>query len=148
MSDYDPPIEIYNQMPIPTLNQSVPLIDSTRWNDQPPWTSTGTTPGPGKSRGQLGGRRLTGHVRPTTQGVTVTFKLLTQPSGTTNAAFETDTNVSNTTGGVATVAAGATFVFSWLPTTPDWRIEVLAGGTAPSALDSSIIITPHRTSGL
>lgn len=141
-------ITISNQMPVPTLNQTVPLIDSTYWNDAPPWTSIATTPGPGKSRGQLAGRRITGSVNPTVQGITLRFLILTNPTGTTNAAFELDTNVSGTssTGSVA-VAAGATQPFSWLPSTPDWRIEVLAGGTAPTALRSTVVITPARTAG-
>jgi len=137
-----------NQMPIPAASQSVPLIDTTTWNDAGPWASTATTPGPGKSRGQLDGLRWTGTVRPAGQAVTVTFKLLTNPSGTTNAAFETDTNVSNTVAGVATVAAGSTFTFSWLPVTPDYRIEVLAGGTPPTTLFTTIAGVPGRTSGL
>lgn len=149
MSDalYDT-ISIYNQMPIPSANQSVPLIDSTYWNDVPPWTSTATTPGPGKSRGQLDGLRWTGTIRPTGQAVTVTFKLLTNPSATTNAGFETDTNVSNTVSGVATVAAGSTFTFSWLPVTPDYRIEVASGATPPTTLLTTLVGVQGRTSGL
>lgn len=137
-----------NQMPIPSANQSVPLIDSTTWNANGPWTTTATTPGPGKSRGQIDGLRWTGSVKATGQAVTVTFKLLTDSSGTTNAAFETDTNVSNTVAGVATVAAGSTFVFSWLPVTPDFRIEVLSGGTPPTTLLTTIVGNYSRTSGL
>lgn len=137
-----------NQMPIPAASQSVPLVDSTCWNSTAPWTTTATTPGPGKSRGQLDGLRWTGSVKTTGQAVTVTFKILTDPSATTNAGFETDTNVSNTVAGVATVAAGSTFVFSWLPVTPDFRIEVLAGATPPTTLLTTIQGVEGRTSGL
>lgn len=141
-------ISFANQMPIPAASQSVPLIDTTTWNANGPWASTATTPGPGKSRGQLDGLRWTGTVKTTGQAVTVTFKLLTDPSATTNAGFETDTNVSNTVSGVATVAAGSTFVFSWLPTTPDYRIEVLAGATPPTTLLTTMVGVQGRTSGL
>lgn len=141
-------ITISNQMPIPANSQSVPLIDTTYWNDGPQWTSTATTPGPGKSRGQMGGKRITGTITPGGQAVTLRFLLCTNPSGTTNAAFELDTNVSGTSStGSVSVSSNATQPFSWVPTTPDWRIEVLAGGTAPTTLRSTVVITPMRTSG-
>lgn len=141
-------ITISNQMPIPTLSQTVPLIDTTYWNDAPQWTSTATTPGPGKSRGQLGGRRVTGTITPGGQAVTLRFLILSNPSATTNAAFELDTNVSGTSStGSVSVSSNATQPFSWVPPTPDWRIEVLAGGTAPTTLRSTLVITEMRTAG-
>lgn len=145
---YTEPITIANQMPVPSNSQTVPLIDTTYWNDTGPWSSTATTPGPGKSRGQLAGMRVTGSVTPGGQSITLRFLILSNPSGTSNTAFELDTNVSGTGGtGSVTVASNATQPFSWLPSTPDWRIEVLAGGTAPTTLRSTLVITPKRTSG-
>lgn len=142
------PITISNQMPVPANSQTVPLIDTTYWNDTGPWASTATTPGPGKSRGQLGGCRVTGTITPGGQAATLRFLILSNPSGTTNAAFELDTNVSGTSStGSVSVSSNATQPFSWLPPTPDWRIEVLAGGTAPTTLRSTLVITPLRTSG-
>lgn len=148
MSDFDPPISIADQMPLPANSQTVPLIDSTYWNYLPPWTSIATVPGPGKSRGQLAGRRVTGTISPTVQNVTLRFLILTNPVGTTNAAWELDTNVSGTSStGSVVVSAGATQPFSWLPATPDFKIEVLAGATAPTALHSTLVISPMRTAG-
>lgn len=140
-------ISFANQMPIPAASQSVPLIDTTTWNANGPWASTATTPGPGKSRGQLDGLRWTGTVKTTGQAVTVTFKILTDPSATTNAAFETDT-ANGPGGGTVVVAAGNTYPFSWLPVTPDYRIEVLAGATPPTTLLTTIMGVQGRTSGV
>lgn len=139
------PISMSNTIVLPGNSQKTPLIDSTTWNADGPWAPTATLPAPGKSRGQLAGVRVTGTITPVTDAVTLTFELLTNPSGTTNAAFEADVNVAGTGGtGSITVAAGATQPFSFLPSTPDWRIYVLAGATAPTALRSTCNIVWDR----
>jgi hypothetical protein len=139
------PITMSNTIVLPGNSQKTPLVDSTTWNAGGPWAPTTTLPAPDKSRGQLAGVRVTGTITPVTQGVTLTFELLTNPSGTTSAAFEADVNVSGTGGtGSVSIAAGATQPFDWLPLTPDWRVYVTAGGTAPSALRSTCNIVWDR----
>lgn len=136
-----------NSVPLPANSGHVLLIDSTRRLIQST-ISAAAAQAPGTYRSAWKGARITGSIKPTAQTITVTFELLTTPSGTTSAAFETDTNVTNTVGGVATVAAGSTFTFSWLPVTGDWRIRITAGATAPSSIDVSCVVTWGRTSGL
>ena len=144
MSSFDT-ITVANPVALPGNSQKAPLIDTTYWNDTGPWAAASSTPAPGKSRGQLAGRRFTGSVSPTSQAITLTFEILTKPAGTTNAAFEADTTVAGTGGtGSMTVAAGATQTFDFRPATPDSRIYVTAGGTAPSALSSTLVIVTDR----
>jgi hypothetical protein len=139
-------LTIANQAPIPANSQIVPLLDSTCWNDAPPWVSTATTPGPGRSRAQFTGCRVQGTVTPTAQAMTITFEGLLNPSGTTNAAFGTDTNAPDA--GVKVVAAGATYVFDYLPRFPDFRITMTAGATAPTALSTTLVLVWDRASGV
>lgn len=147
MSDFDT-ITMSNTIVLPGNSQKTPLIDSTYWNYAPHWAPATNIPAPGFSRGALGGRRITGTVLPTVQNVTLSFYLLTNPSGTTNAAWELDINVSGTSGtGSVTVTAGSTQPFSWLPPTPDFLIVVAAGATAPTALRSTLEMVTGRTSG-
>lgn len=142
------PISISNQTALPGNSQITPVIDTTYWNDSPPWAPAAAAAPPGKSRGQLAGGRITGTITPVAQNATVTFLLLTDPSGTTAAAFEADVNVSGTGGtGSAVITAGSTFTYSWLPTSPDWRVIVTAGATGPTALRTTVNIIWDRTSG-
>lgn len=136
-----------NSVPLPANSGHVLLIDSTRRLIQST-ISAASAQAPGTYRSAWKGARITGSITPTGQTITVTFELLIAPSGTTSAAFATDTNVSNTVAGVATVVSGATFTFSWLPTTGDFRIRITAGATAPSAIDVDCVATWGRTSGL
>lgn len=142
------PITLSNTTALPGNSQIVPVIDTTYWNNTAPWAAAASAAAPGKSRGALGGYRVTGSVACTGQNVTLTFQILTNPSGTTNAAFEADTNVSGTGGtGAVTVVAGTTQPFSWLPTTPDWRIIITAGATGPTTLRTAVNIVHGRTAG-
>lgn len=151
MSDFDPPITMNNTAVIPANSQITPLIDTTYWNDTGPWASAASAAAPGKSRGQLAGMRVTLTYLCVTDNSTVTFQIMTNPSGTTNAAFEADANLDGNGGamvnGVLTAVAGTTYPVSWLPVTPDWRIIITAGATAPSAIRTTMIITPRRTAG-
>lgn len=141
-------ISLSNPAALPGNSQIVPLIDTTYWRDTGNWPAAASAAAPGKSRGQLGGYRITGTVKPTGQSVTVTFQILTNPTGTTSAAFEADVNVSGTGGtGSVVVASGSTQPFSWLPPTPDWRIIITAGATGPTTLSTTAEIVKARTSG-
>lgn len=140
------PIIISGQMPVPAANQTVPLLDTTQWGDAPHWTSTATTPGPGRMRAVLYGGRVSGNISPVGQGLTVTFESLINPAATTNAAYGLDANAPNA--GTATVAAGDTYTFDWLPRFGDWRILVTAGATPPSAIASQVIVNWDRNAGV
>lgn len=142
------PITLSNTTALPGNSQIVPVIDTTYWDNAPPWAAAASAAAPGKSRGALGGKRVTGSITPGGQAVTLTFQIMSNPGGTTSAAFEADTNVSGTGGtGAVSVASNATQPFSWLPATADWRIIVTAGGTGPTTLRSSVVIVDARTAG-
>jgi len=140
------PITLSNTIVLPTASQKTPLVDTTYVNGAAGlWAPTATLPGPGTSRAQYAGCRITGTITPTVQDVTLTFEILTNPTGTTSAAYEADTTVAGTGGtGAVTVTAGTTQPFDFRPTTPDWRIYVTAGGTAPTALRSTAVIVKDR----
>jgi hypothetical protein len=140
------PLIITGQMPVAAASQTVPLFDSTAWNDSPHFTSTATTPGPGRSRAVLCGGRVSGNITPVGQGVTVTFESLLDPSATTNAGFGVDPNAPDA--GTKVVAAGATYVFDWLPRFGDWRILVTNGATPPTTIASQVMITFDRNAGV
>lgn len=140
------PLIITGQMPVPAASQIVPLLDSTAWNDSAPWTTTATTPGPGRSRAQLAGARVAGNVHPVGQSVTVTFEALNRPDLATNAAYETDPNAPDS--GSKVVAAGDTYPFNWLPTFADWRITVTAGATPPTSIASQVMVIWDRNAGV
>lgn len=142
------PIPISNQTALPGNSQIVPIIDTTYWQAGGTWGPAASAAAPGLSRGQLAGARITGSVTPTGQNVTITFQILSNPAGTTSAAFEADVNVSGTSGtGSATITAASTFTYSWLPVTPDWRIIITAGATGPTTLRTTADIVWDRTSG-
>lgn len=138
------PITFDNSVPLPANSGHSYLLDTTCWNDRP-WVIGAASGVPGKSRGQLAGKRVTGTITPTGQTITVTFELLTNPSGTTSAAWEADANIG--TSGAFTVASTVTQPFSWLPPTTDYRIRVTAGATAPTAIKSTCVVVTARTSG-
>lgn len=137
-------IEFYNSAPVPANSGHSYVYDSTKWNDIP-WVAGTASAAPGKSRGQLKGRRVTGTVTPVTQDITLVFEILTNPDGTTSAAWEQDVNGPG--GGSVAVTAGTTQPYSWLPFTGDHRIRIAAGATAPSAIRTETVMSPHRTSG-
>lgn len=137
-------ISISNQTPLPGNSQHTYAYDSTLWNDGPVAAAAAAT-APGKSRGQLSGRRITGVITPTGQTVTVVFEILVNPAGTTSGAWATDANGPG--GGSVAVVTTQNYAFSWLPVAPDHRIRILAGATAPTTLWSALVLTPERTSG-
>lgn len=140
------PIIITGQMPVPAANQTVPLLDSTQWNDAPHWASTATTPGPGRSRGVLYGGRISGNISPVGQSVTVTFQSLVNYAATDNTAFGLDANAPSA--GTTTIAAGDTYPFDWLPRFGDWRILVTAGAVPPTSISTQVIVNWDRNAGV
>lgn len=134
-----------NATPLPGNSQHTYVVDSTRFNDGG-WTAAAAASAPGKNRGVLGGSRCAGTILPVGQAVTAVFEVLTDYDGTTSAAFEQDTNGPG--GGSIAIAAGTTQPYSWLPPAVDWRIRVLAGATAPTALRTSTQIVWDRSAGV
>lgn len=130
---------------IPANSQVAPIIDTTYLWNQAQWSSAASSAAPGLCRNMLAGRRVVGTVGSTGQAFTIKFEILTNPSGTTAAAFETDINAPG--GGSFSIAASSTQPISWLPPTPDWRITATAGGTAPTTIPVSLIFTLDRNAG-
>lgn len=132
-------------IPLPGNSQHVLLADSTRRLIESR-AAAASAQAPGSYRNAWKGKRITGSVKPTDQGVTLILELLTDHDGTTASAFEADTASMGGSSSIS-VAAGATQLINWLPMTPDWRIRIVAGATAPTTLDATAVITPARTSG-
>jgi hypothetical protein len=138
------PITIPNGTPLPANLGHTYAFDSTLYNNGG-WVATAASAAPGKDRGFLGGYRMTGTILPITQGLTLFFEILTNPGGTTSAAWEQDT--SGPDGGTKVVAAATTYQWSWLPAAADYRVRAVAGAAAPSAIQSSVVVVKDRTSG-
>ena len=132
--------------PLPANGQFVNLLDTTRFDyDRGPFSATSA---PGDRRGRLAGRRVRGFVKPTGANVVVRLKLLTNPDGTTGAAFEDDTtaDAGGMTDGVVTVTDGTAQLIDWLPRTGDYKVECEASGTLTD-LESDLSINNDESSG-
>ncbi len=112
----------------------VVLFDSTKGPANMSWSALTSNPAPGTWRGMYKGASYRYTIKTTTESVTVDEQVLTG-SGTTNAAWETQGAA-----GTFTVAAGTTAARNFLPLSPDHRILVTAGGTAPATLESQLEI--------
>ncbi len=93
---------------------------------------------PGRYRNMWAGGRVRGTILVATQNVTLNLLLLTAPLVLTNAAWEVDATADSA--GAIVITAGTTKVFDWLPRTPDFALEILAGATAPSAITVTLRI--------
>jgi hypothetical protein len=119
---------------IPTLpgnSQSVMALDSTRRFITLP-TAGAARSVPGVYRHQWRNARIRGTITPTGQAITVNLLLMTNPTVATNSAWSVDTTAQSA--GVVTVASGVAGLIDWAARTPDWAVEIQAGGTAPSAV--------------
>lgn len=123
---------------VPANNGTVYPLDSTCGTTQTPAAA------PGTHRGRWSGGRVAGTIKNGNQAVTVTLEALTGVAGT-SADWETDTTADQA--GSFTLAASTTKVINWLPPTPDFRVKVTAGGTAPNSLTNHLMIVWDRTSG-
>lgn len=117
---------------VPTANQSVIVFDSTRFPSGPV-TSTAVSSGstflaPGTDRGQMTRAVVSVTCQCTTNNVTILYEILTGVAGTS-----ADWEAQGSTGS-QTVTAGTTHIFEFKPLAADWRVRVLAGGSAPGAL--------------
>jgi hypothetical protein len=131
--------------PLPANAGNTYVIDSTRMGSGG-WVAAASATAPGTTREMLAGYRVQGSILPTGQAVTVYLELLTKPTGTTSGAFEADATADSA--GVITVASNTTKIINWLPITADWRIRVLAGATAPTALDTSFVLSGDHSAGV
>lgn len=127
----DPLVVTGNAPTLPGNSQFVMVLDSTRRLITLP-TAGAARSVPGSFRSVWGNGRVRGTITPATQGVTVNLLLMTDPTVTTNAAWSVDTTAQSS--GAVTAAAGTATLIDWSPRTPDWAVEVQAGGTAPSAI--------------
>ena len=115
-------ITAFNYTPtLPTANQYVIMLDSTRGLNTAVANAASLGATAGTKRGKWAGQRVDFVVNCTTQDVTVVRQGW-------NGAWVTVAS------GSATVTAGTPLPIGWMPETPDWRIYVLAGGTAPATL--------------
>lgn len=115
---------------LPNNSENVIPIDTTRLaNVSTASVAAGSAflaPGPDRNMWNRAIVELT--VKATTQNVTLLLEILTGSAGT-SADWE-----AQGAAGTQTVTAGTTLPVEFKPLAPDWRIRVLAGGTAPSAL--------------
>jgi hypothetical protein len=121
---------------LPGNSQHTLLFDTTRGclNRDSSFVATAAAPVPGTEKGGgYRGKTVTCWVKPTGQSITAVFEALTDPDGTTAAAFEQDVDAPG--GGSVVVAAGDAQPFEWTPKYAHYRCRLVAGGTAPSDLD-------------
>lgn len=104
------------------------VLDSTRGlaNSQASVATGGAGLVPGNFRNRWGGAIVRYSALTTTQNVTLLQQILTGVGG---VAGDWETQGS---AGSVTVTAGTTAVGEFKPLTPDWRLVVQAGGTAPA----------------
>lgn len=114
---------------LPTANQYVIILDSTRFCYETVANSASLVATAGSARGLWPRVRVDFVVNCTTQNVTVVRQ------GWSGGAWVTVAS------GSETVTAGTPFPKGWMPETPDWRIYVLAGGTAPATLSVAGTLT-------
>lgn len=138
------PAHFHNTAPLPANSGYTYAFDSTKFCDQPLAIAAART-APGKSRGMFGRRRVSGFVKPTGQAITLNFLILTDQDGTTNSAWELDTSVGGT--GTVAVASGTAQPFSYVAN-GDFAIEIVAGATAPTALDCVVELTEDVSAGI
>lgn len=131
------PLVITTQPPLPANSGYTYVLDSTS-RCITPLVASAARKVPGGFRHSWAGGRVRATIKAATQDVTANLLLLTNSAGTTNAAWEVDATADSA--GAITVTAGTTKVIDWLPRTPDFAIEILAGATAPSALTTTVTI--------
>ncbi len=131
------PLVITVQPPLPANSGYTYVMDSTS-RTITPLVASAARKVPGSFRHSWAGGRVRATITAATQNVTANLLLLTNSAGTTNAAWEVDATADSA--GAVTVTAGSTKVFDWLPRTPDFALEILAGATAPSALTTTVTI--------
>ena len=131
------PLVITVQPPLPANSGYTYVLDSTS-RTITPLVASAARKVPGSFRHSWAGGRVRATVKAATQDVTANLLLLTNSAGTTNAAWEVDATADSA--GAITVTAGTTKVIDWLPRTPDYALEILAGASAPSALTTTVTI--------
>lgn len=90
-------------------------------------TIAAPTAAPGVYRKHWGGAIVRGTIKNGNQAVTLYEEVLTGNAGT-SADWETET------GGTISIAASSTTPVEWKPSAPDFRLRLVAGGTAPDSL--------------
>jgi hypothetical protein len=136
----------YTVARIPTLSQYLAVVDSTLGVALLPTASTAATAVPGLYRGRWPRKRVVTVVRNGDQAITVRHLILSNSPGTTNAAWEVDTNAPGA--GSVALAANTTTAYSWCPPSPDYKVELVAGGTAPATLVTSVTIDDDVSPGV
>lgn len=131
------PLVITTQPPLPANSGYTYVLDSTS-RCITPLVASAARKVPGGFRHSWAGGRVRATILAATQNVTANLLLLTNSAGTTNAAWEVDATADSA--GAITCTAGSTKVIDWLPRTPDFALEILAGATAPSALTTTVTI--------
>ncbi len=131
------PLIITGQPPLPANAGYTYVMDSTS-RCITPLVASAARKVPGAYRHQWAGGRVRATIKVATQDVTVNLLLLTNSAATTNAGWEVDVTAESS--GAIVVVAGSTKILDWLPRTPDFALEILAGATAPSALTTTVTI--------
>lgn len=127
----------------PGNSQYTIVADSTRGLDATQaFTPSATLPSPGTARNLWARVRVHGSVTSVGQAATLLLYVNTNQSDTTNAAWELDAAAD--TGGTIPLAAGTAKLINWMPSTPDWMIVLLAGGSAPSSVRQNLSLDFER----
>jgi hypothetical protein len=131
------PLIITDQAPLPANSGYTYVMDSTS-RTITPLVASAARKVPGPYRHSWAGGRVRATITAATQNVTANLLLLTNSASTANTAWEVDATADSS--GAVAVTAGTTKIIDWLPRTPDYALEILAGATAPSALTTTVTI--------
>lgn len=112
---------------VPSNDGYAHIIDSTRGFAGTPANAATLVATGGDHRGRWAGARLEFSIQVTGQNATLVRQIWN------GSAFETVANTSEINGS-QTLTAGTTYPVRWVPPTPDWRMYLLAGSTAPTTV--------------
>lgn len=131
-------LTITGQPTVPAANGETMLVDSTRRLLEAPGTSSSRL-APGSYRHAWAGGRVRGTIKNGDQAITINLLLLSNPTATTNSAWEVDATAESS--GAIALTSNTTKVIDWLPRTSDWAIEAAMGATATSSLVTNFTVT-------
>lgn len=131
------PLVITVQPPLPANSGYTYVLDSTS-RTITPLVASAARKVPGPFRHAYAGGRVRCTIKNGNQDVTANLLLLTNSAATTNSGWEVDATADSS--GAITVTASTTKVIDWLPRTPDFALEILAGATTTSALTVTVTI--------
>ncbi len=107
---------------LPALAEYLIVFDTTRSLNTRVANSATLVSTAGSDRGMFADCRFKCSVQAVTQDVTIVFQIWSGNAWTTIPA------------GSDTLTAGTIYPYDWLPGANEWRVYILAGATAPSAL--------------